>query len=138
MLALVQAAKVEVKANVQVEKGGKVSGKVTITIPEGWHAYQNPPASEYENPIKLSSKTKGFTFTKVSYPKGEDYVSSGNKSKVYFSSVVIPFEAKSDSKLQPTKGQYQVKFAVDYQLCSDRSCIPPDTATFEVSWKAAK
>lgn len=138
MLALGQAVKVEVKANVQVEKGGKVTGKVTVTIPDGWHGYQNPPASEYENPIKLSSKTKGFTFTKISYPKGEDYVSSGNKSKVYFNSVVIPFEAKSDSKLKPTKGQYVVKFAVDYQLCSDRSCIPPDTATFELSWKASK
>lgn len=137
-MALAQTAKVEVKAEVQMGKAGKVSGKITVTIPDGWHAYQNPPASEYENPVRVASKTKGFTFTKITYPKGEDYVSSGNKSKVYFNSVVIPFEGKSDSKLKPSKGTYRVKFAVDYQLCSDRTCIPPDSANFELSWKAAK
>ena len=138
MLLLAQTAKPEFSVSVKPGKAGAISGTVTVKLPEGWHAYQNPPKSEYENPLKIESKTKGFKLTKVSYPKGETLKSSGSKTLGYVGNVDIPFEGKFDTSIKPTKGTYSVAIEVSYQICSDRSCIAPDSTKLIIKWKATK
>lgn len=116
-----------------------VKGTFSITVPSGWHAYQNPPKSEFENPLKVEAVTKGLKLTKVSYPKGIEMKSSGMDSLVYQGEVVIPFEGKFDKTIKPGKnGMTKFEFKVSYQFCNDSTCIPPSTLNARVELKVAK
>ena len=114
-------------------------GSFTITVPSGWHAYQNPPKSEFENPLKVEAVTKGLKLTKVSYPKGEAMKSAGVDSLVYMGMISIPFEGKFDSKIKPGKnGLTKFEFKISYQFCNDSTCIPPSNLNARVELKVSK
>jgi DsbC/DsbD-like thiol-disulfide interchange protein len=126
------------KFNIESAKGDVVKGSLTVSIPSGWHAYQNPPKSEFENPLKFESKTKGFTLSKVSYPAGTAMKSSGMDSLVYFGDVKIPFEGKIAKTLKPKNGMYGFDFLISYQFCNDSTCIPPSTLKAKLNVKVGK
>lgn len=117
------------KAELKLDKtsavvGQAVKGKVTITFGEGLHAYQNPPTGEYQIPLKLEA-AKGTTLIKAIYPKGEDFLMSGEAtpSKVYKDKIEIPVIVKA-----PTRpGKQTIKLSVNYQQCNDSACFPPGT-----------
>jgi DsbC/DsbD-like thiol-disulfide interchange protein len=116
-----------------------LKGSFTVTVPSGWHAYQNPPKSEFENPLKVEAVTKGLKFTKVTYPKGEAMKSAGVDSLVYVGEVTIPFQAKFDKTIKAGKnGLTKFEFKVSYQFCNDSTCIPPTTLNARVEIKVAK
>ena len=116
-----------------------LKGSFSITIPSGWHAYQNPPKSEFENPLKVGAVTKGLTLTKVTYPKGEAMKSAGVDSLVYKGEVSIPFEGKFDKTIKPGKnGMTKFEFKVSYQFCNDSTCIPPTSLNARVELKVGK
>lgn len=124
---------------IESAKKDVVKGNLTVTIPSGWHAYQNPPKSEFENPLKLESTTKGFTMAKINYPKGIPMKSSGMDSLVYEGAVKIPFEGKIGSSMKPNKnGTYEIAFTVSYQFCNDSTCIPPSTLKAKLNIKVGK
>lgn len=127
-------------ANVTISsiKKDVVTGSVSVHLPEGWHAYQNPPKSEYENPLTFSAKTKGLKLTKISYPAGKAMTSSGNESLVYEGEVKIPFTGKIDKALKPVKGAYSFEFEIAYQICNDSTCLPPSTLKTKVTAKVSK
>lgn len=109
-------------ADAVVGKG--LEGTLFLKIPEGLHGYQNPPADEFENPITLRVKGKGFKLFAVRYPVGKEFKMAGAEkpSKVYEGGIDVPFY------LIPTMpGVRQVEFEVDYQFCNESSCFPPDT-----------
>lgn len=106
--------------------GKPIKGTLTLTLPEGQHGYQNPPADEFENPITLRVSEKGFKLGKVKYPKGVELKMDGAEkpSLVYEGKVTIPFVLTTALKPKtPTK--VNVQFFVDYQLCTMSSCYPP-------------
>ncbi len=116
-----------------------IKGTFTITVPTGWHAYQNPPKSEFENPLKIEAVTKGLKLTKITYPKGEAMKSAGMDSLVYMGMVTIPFEGKFDGTIKPQKtGKTKFEFKISYQFCNDSTCIPPSTLNARVELKVAK
>ena len=116
-----------------------LKGNLTITIPTGWHAYQNPPKSEYENPLKIEAVTKGLKLAKLTYPKGEAMKSAGVDSLVYIGTVTIPFEGKFDKTIKPGKnGMTKFEFKVSYQFCNDSTCIPPTSLNARVELKVGK
>lgn len=109
-------------ADAVVGKG--LSGTLFLTLPEGTHGYQNPPADEFENPIRLRVSGKGFKLYGVRYPRGKEFKVAGAEkvSKVYEGVIEVPFY------LVPTApGSRTVTFEVDYQLCTEGSCYPPGT-----------
>jgi thioredoxin:protein disulfide reductase len=114
-----------------------VTGVVEVDLPDGWHAYQNPPKSQYETPLKLESKTKGFKISSVAYPKGLPMVSSGSETLVYEGVVSLPFKAELAKNLKPSKGKFSANLSVSYQICNDSSCLPPASTSIALSWKAA-
>ncbi|MBS1725834.1 MAG: hypothetical protein JST51_03880 [Armatimonadetes bacterium] len=115
-----------------------VKGTVTVSIPQGWHAYQNPPKDEYENPLTLTAKTKGFKLAKITYPKGEPMTSFGTDTLVYQGDVKIPFEGKIEKALQPKKGVYSVDFDISYQICNESTCKPPSSVKATLNIKVGK
>lgn len=137
-LSMLPAPTLEFKPTITVGKDGAISGSLSVKIPDGWHAYQNPPKSEFENPIVLSSKTKGFKLTKVTYPKGEAKVSSGNESLVYEGTIKIDFTGGFDKSVKPSKKGYEATLDFAYQLCDDSTCIPPTSAAIKLVWKPKK
>ena len=106
--------------------GQPVKGVLTLVLPEGLHGYQNPPADEYENPIKFAVVEKNFKLGKIDYPKGVDLKLDGQDkpSKVYEGTVEIPFTLIA-TKPFPKNAVVNVNFKVDYQLCSLSNCWPP-------------
>ena len=119
--------------------GQTVKGVLTLTLPPGQHGYQNPPADEYENPIRLSVMEIGFKLGKVEYPKGREMKIAGAEkpSKVYEGKVTIPF---SLVPTQPSPKGYttNVNFKVDYQLCTASNCYPPTSMVVKAPLKVTK
>lgn len=127
-----------IKVTVDSVKKDVVKGSVVVSLPEGWHAYQNPPKSKYENPLALSSKTKGFTLSKVVYPKGKAMNSFGNDTLVYEGDVKIAFEGKIGKTVKMKNGAYTFDFDIAYQICNESTCQPPANSKASITVKPSK
>lgn len=112
--------KVALKMPATVKSGQTVKGTLTVTIPAGYHAYQNPPAKSYQIPLKVVAADKYTKVTKVTYPKGKTATAGGESAKVYNGKITIPVYFKAGASKN-----YKVK--VSYQLCSASSCYPPSS-----------
>ncbi|OWU64889.1 MAG: hypothetical protein CBB60_007505 [Armatimonadetes bacterium Cent15-Ar3] len=137
-ISLLRAPVLEFKVSATPGKDGAVSGSLTVKIPAGWHAYQNPPKSEFENPVVLSTATKKFKLSKVTYPKGEAKMSSGNESLVYEGTIKIDFVGGFEKGFKPGKKGYEATLDLAYQLCDDSTCIPPTSTAVKLVWKPKK
>ena len=116
--------------------GQAVKGTLTLTLPEGQHGYQNPPADKFENPITLKVAGAGFRLGKVEYPKGRELTMTGAEkpSRVYEGTIKVPFTLVP-TKTMPKAGA--VSFTVDYQLCTMSNCYPPGTLALKAPLKVA-
>jgi len=119
-------------AKLKMPKGQLVAGKtikatLTLTFAEGLHAYQNPPSSEFQIPLKITA-SKGSVIGKVYYPKGIPMTMGGDPTPamVYEGTIEIPVEIKLGKKA----GKSVVKLTIDYQQCNESTCFPP--ASLEV------
>ncbi len=121
-----------------VTAGSTVTGKISLTFPEGYHGYQNPPVGEFEIPVKVDlAKTSKFTLVKVNYPKGKPMTLQGETkaTAVYLDTIQIPVTFKA-----PTKpGPGSIELSLNYQECNASTCLPPDTLNLvaKVTVKAA-
>jgi len=105
----------------EAKAGAAVSGTVTIIIPEGWHAYQNPPTDKSgQTPVTVSSPDKNVVLKSVKYPKGFMMDSFGTKAAVYEGTIKIPI-----SVVFKNPGKTTAKFKVLYMQCNDKTCMPP-------------
>lgn len=131
-------------ASVKVDKpsvsaGATFTAHVSVTFPDGYHAYQNPPTESFEIPVKveLAGGSK-FKLVKVQYPKGTPMKVAGDDkpSNVYTDTISIPVTLKSPAKA----GAASFGLKVSYQQCNDQACLPPDTLdlTAKVTVKAKK
>ncbi len=133
-----QEPDISTKFTIDSVKNQVVKGSVVVSLPAGWHAYQNPPKDKFENPLTLIASTKGLTLSKISYPKGEKMTSFGNETLVYMGDVKIPFEAKIGKTIKPKNGSFALEFEVSYQICNDSTCKPPASIKATVNVKETK
>lgn len=122
--------------SVRAKPGATVKATARVSIPQGWHAYQNPPRSKYENPLtlklgKTSVKASGFV-----YPKGKLITASGEKTLVYEGKVAVPFRVTVPKSAKV--GTMRVPVIVEYQLCSDTTCLQPSEITATLLVTVAK
>ncbi len=110
---------------VKAKPGATIKVVARVSIPEGWHAYQNPPKSEYENPLKLSLGKTTVKASSWGYPKGKAQVFSGQNTLVYEGKIAVPFRVTVPKTAK--KGTLKVPVRVEYQLCNDSTCLPPST-----------
>jgi len=107
--------------------GAVVKGVLKVTFSEGLHGYQNPPAQDYQIPVKVDAATKGFVLTKATYPTGIDFAMAGETtpSKVYEGTIEIPVLVK----VSQTPGTYSLALKLDYQQCNASACFAPSAVT---------
>ncbi len=142
--SLVQTAKPPVKpvvtfaAPASVKPGATVAATAKVAIPEGWHAYQNPPKSEFENPLVLRfpEKPSPFRLSGVRYPKGVAKTVAGVATIVYEGTVPIAFRISVPKAAKP--GKATVPMTLAYQLCSDSTCLPPDDLPLRLALTVAR
>lgn len=126
VMAMAQAPKptASIKlAKTTASKNKEFKGDVTVVIPKGFHAYQNPPAKDYEIPLKITSADGSVKIVKAAYPKGKSGNAGGSETMVYEGTVKIPVTFKAPAKA----GKTSIKVKVNYQLCDDSACFPPST-----------
>ena len=114
--------------------GRGLRGTLVVEIPPGLHGYQNPPADEFENPIRVVSADKSFKVYKATYPKGVEFkmASAEKPSMVYEGTVRIPVI------LIPTApGDRSLKLRLEYQFCNANSCFPPNAVGVDTPVKVA-
>lgn len=104
--------------------GSVIKGTLKVTIPDGYHAYQNPPSKDYMIPLKATMLTKDCILKEVVYPAGKDVTVTGETGsiRVYEGTVEIPVTITVPKKA----GSLTIKINVSYQLCVDAECYPPD------------
>lgn len=111
----------------KAKAGAKVQATVVVTFAEGLHAYQNPPTSDYQIPVKVTLDSKTFTMAKPAYPKGVMLSIGGDPTPagVYEGTIKIPVVITLPKKA----GASEVKVTVSYQQCNDQACFPPSTVS---------
>jgi len=123
-----------------VVAGSKVTLTITVTFANGYHAYQNPPAADYEIPLTVKVDGKEFKVSKIAYPAGVDAAIGGSEktTKAYEGVIKIPVTLVAPAK----PGAKTLKIVVGYQQCDESSCFPPSeiakTVKVNVVKKAAK
>lgn len=111
-------------ASTTAKPNSEVKGTVTVTIPSGYHCYQNPPTKDYMIPLKVSATDKKTVLKKVTYPKGKMGPVAGEQAATYEGKVTIPVVFKVGKA-----GKATLSVKVDYQMCDDSSCLPPSSLT---------
>jgi thiol:disulfide interchange protein DsbD len=110
--------------------GDEVEGTITAKIAEGWHVNSNTPSEEFAIPtvLELDPATAELVGA-PSYPahqmKAFEFT-GGKQLAVYDGTFPIGFKAK----LKP--GATKITATLKYQACSDRVCLPPNTATVDI------
>lgn len=103
------------------------------TIDNGWHIYS------------LSQKAGGPVKTTVSFDASKDYTKVGLttepkpivKYEKVFSMNVSYFEKQVifQQKVKIPKGSAAVKGKIEFMVCNDSKCLPPDEVSFSVQVK---
>lgn len=113
-----------------------------VDIEESWHINSNQPYEDFLIPTALTLEdNKGFSLTKVVYPKAKDYKFSFSDKplSVWAEEIFIGGILKVSDDVKP--GIYNLVFTLDYQACNDMSCLAPtsvtDTLKIEIADKKA-
>jgi thiol:disulfide interchange protein DsbD len=121
--------KATIEGSVQKRTGDDVEGSVVVTIAQGWHVNSNKPLEEFAIPTVLELDAAAAQLTAASYPphamKAFEFT-GGKELAVYDGTFPIGFRAKL------TGGATKFTATLRYQACSDRICLPPNTATVEI------
>jgi thiol:disulfide interchange protein DsbD len=129
-VARAQSASVALKLDAaQAKPGEELSGTVTVSIPQGFHANQNPPSEEGFLPVVVSVASGG-ELVSARYPKGvmKKFGFSDSPLAVYEGAVRIPVRIRLPESAQ---GEWKIKVNVQVQMCDDLSCYPPQTISAE-------
>ncbi|MGE5611479.1 MAG: protein-disulfide reductase DsbD family protein [Bacillota bacterium] len=115
-----------------LQPGGRAVMAIVLDIRKGYHAQSNKPLDE--NLVKTEVRLEPGSAVKAGqpvYPAGEvvNYPALG-KLSVYTGRVVIyvPLEVKADAPAGPIK----IGGKVEYQVCDERSCYPPETTPIAI------
>ncbi|MEQ1822641.1 MAG: protein-disulfide reductase DsbD domain-containing protein [Fimbriimonadaceae bacterium] len=140
LLITAVAAHAEVKATAKLQLpksatiGKAFTATVVVTIPEGWHAYQNPPTKDFQVPVTISTKSKSLVIKKVSYPKGMMKEFAGELTAVLEGTVKIPVSVVMTGK--PGAGAVDMNLLI--QICDQNSCLRPAIVAVKGSLKLVK
>lgn len=111
-----------------------------VDIEESWHINSDQPYEDFLIPTAITlTENKGFSLTKVVYPKAKDYKFSFSDKplSVWAEEIYIGTILKVNDDVKP--GIYNLVFTLDYQACNDMSCLAPtfttDTLRIEVADK---
>jgi len=107
---------------------------LVMEIDKPWHAYANQPGDDSLTPtsVQVSSEPKPES-VKAAYPRGEPFMAPGFNKPVfiYEGKVTIPITIKrAEVNGKPDTGP--LTLSVRYQVCDDKTCLPPRTVKVAV------
>ena len=121
--------KATIEGSLQQRSGDEVQGTIVATIAEGWHVNSNKPLEEFAIPTVLELDPATAELIEASYPphqmKAFEFT-GGSQLAVYDGTFNIGFRAK----LKP--GATKITANLRFQACSDKVCLPPNTATADI------
>ena len=124
-----EAPKATIEGALHKRTGDEVEGTITAKIADGWHVNSNKPSEEFAIPTVLELDPATAELVEAQYPphqmKAFEFT-GGKQLAVYDGTFPIGFRAK----LKP--GATKIVATLKYQACSDRVCLPPNTASVEI------
>jgi len=121
--------KATIEGSLQTRTGDDVEGTIVVTIQDGWHVNSNTPSEEFAIPTVLELDPATAELVEAAYPphamKAFEFT-GGRELAVYDGTFPIMFRAKLAA------GATKITAKVRYQACSDRVCLPPNTATVDI------
>ncbi len=127
-----QAANVAVPPPVKLAPGETVDVPLIVRIRKDYHINANKPSEEYLIPTELTWSAPGFDVVKTDYPEAELFVSKFSQEPllVYSGEITITSELRAPAKLPA--GLTELTGSLSYQACTDKSCLAPVSAEFNV------
>ncbi len=124
-----QAPKATIAGSIHSRTGDDVEGTIVATIAEGWHVNSNVPTEEFAIPtvLELDAATAELTGTQFPPHQMKAFEFTGGKSLAVFDGT---FNIGFRAKLKP--GATKIEAKLKFQACSDRVCLPPNTAATTV------
>ncbi len=120
----------------------RVTLRINVQIPAGFHAYAPEVAGGYE-PLKLliADSAQYWWLPPVTYPKAQvrDFAKLGEKLPVYegkfqvTTEVAIKWPEFERVKQEQRPHEVEVRGVLHYQICDANTCFPP--SRIPVSWK---
>ncbi len=121
--------KATIEGTIQTRTGDEVEGTIVATIAEGWHVNSNTPTEEFAIPTVLELDPAAARLIEAKYPphamKAFEFT-GGKELAVYDGKFAIRFRATV------VGGAKRMTASLRYQACSDRVCLPPNTATADI------
>ncbi|HKR66455.1 MAG TPA: cytochrome c biogenesis protein CcdA, partial [Thermoanaerobaculia bacterium] len=117
--------KASITGSIQKRTGDEVEGTIVATIADGWHVNSNTPTEEFAIPTVLEMDSETAELIEAKYPQHtmKAFEFTGGRSlAVYDGKVNIGFRAKLKS------GATKIGAVLRFQACSDRVCLPPNSA----------
>ncbi|HET8946084.1 MAG TPA: cytochrome c biogenesis protein CcdA, partial [Candidatus Polarisedimenticolia bacterium] len=121
-----------------VRPGAALPLEVSLTIKSGWHMNSSKPTLDYLIPTKVTfTETGGATAEGIAYPPGEmvKLQFADEQLSVYQGSVAIP--ARLRVPADKAAGPLPITARLNYQSCSDKACLPPETVEFKTTVEVA-
>lgn len=121
--------KATIEGSLTKRTGDDVEGTVLVTIADGWHVNSNEPTEEFAIATDLTLDPATADLLAVSWPpdamKAFEFT-AGKQISVFDGKFPVHFKAK----LKP--GAQKIGATLKYQACSDRVCLPPNTAKADI------
>ncbi len=122
--------KATIEGSLNRRTGDEVEGTIVAKIAEGWHVNSNTPTEEFAIPTVLELDPATAELIEAKYPahqmKAFEFT-GGKELAVYDGTFNIAFRAKLKA------GATKIAATLKYQACSDAVCLPPNTATADIS-----
>ncbi|MBB2150141.1 protein-disulfide reductase DsbD N-terminal domain-containing protein [Pedobacter gandavensis] len=106
---------------------------IKATMESGWHIYSQTLKSGGPQPTSFSfAASKDYTLVgKTTEPKATTYFDENFKMNVsYFGNSVV-----FQQKIKLNKPTATVKGKVEFMVCNDSKCLPPEEVSFSISVK---
>lgn len=115
-------------------KGKEATLTVKAFVLPGWHLYSQNIASGGPIPTSFTFKpSKNYQLTgKTNEPNGEEYFDPQFDMKIKFFDKDVEFNQKISIL---TDKEFKLKGSIEFMVCNDKQCLPPDVFEFEVPVK---
>ena len=113
---------------VVAKRNSEVTGKIAVTLRDGYHVNSDAPHEAYLIPLKLNWTAAPLAVEAVIYPKAHDekYQFSPDQPLSVFTGnfeIATKFKVPADA----VSGQAILAGKLRYQACNSSMCFPPKT-----------
>jgi thiol:disulfide interchange protein DsbD len=117
------------KTSQQAKAGSEINLILNAKIDNTWHINSNKPNDEFLIPSVIAVKGNGVKLTSVKYPQAHDITLSFSDTPVSVYEGEVKFELTIAIDKSAAAGKQTIEVRLNYQACNDQSCLPPNSAS---------